>query len=285
MNKKQKILFCAGFPRAGSTLLMNILAQNPKFFPTPTSGLISSVSLIRDNWKANDIYKSNGEEYIYPKIRTMLKNMIIGFYEKEYISGQIPIDKNRSWTLLVDLLDEVFDCETKFLYPIRHIGDCTISMEKVNRKSSIINHGDNGNPLNERTTIGRAENFVKEDGVLGQPITQLREMVYRNYTNRLVFVPYDDMLTYPKETFERIYDELKLERFYHNFSDIKQTIFEQDLHHGFAPNSLHKIKEGKLNPPNSRDNSIFKKEFIDKLENERFGDVTNFINEISIVKK
>lgn len=285
MNKKQRVLFMTGFPRAGSTLLANILAQNPKLYTTPTSGLLGSVISIRDNWRQNDIYKANGEEYIYPKIRTMIKNMIIGFYEKEVLSGKIPIDKNRSWGLVYDLLEEVFDCEIKIIYPIRHIGDCIISMEKVNRKSSLNFHGDNGNALNERTSIGRAENFIKEDGVFGQPLVNLREMMYRGYRDRLVFIPYDDMLTYPKETFERLYDELGLERFNHDFDNIKQVLFEQDMHHGFAPNSLHSIREGKLELPRERDNRVFQGDFIKKIETERFGDVTNFINEISIVKK
>lgn len=284
MDKKQKVLFMGGFPRAGSIIMANILAQNPKLFPTPTSGLVGSVYQIRDNWRQNDIYKSNGEEYIYPKIRTMVKNMIIGYYEKEVLQGKLPIDKNRSWAGGLDFLDEVFDCKVKMVFPIRHVGDCVISMEKMNRKSTLNNHGDNGNYINEQTTVGRAENFVKDDGVFGQPILKLREMMYRGYRDRIVFVPYNDMLTYPTETFNRIYDELRLERFEHDFENIKQTLFEQDLHHGFAPHSLHSIREGKLDSPRTRDNSIFQGDFIQKIENERFKDVTDFINEISIVK-
>lgn len=54
----------AGFPRAGSTLLANILTQNNKLYPTPTSGLVGSVINLKDNWRNSDIYKSSGEEYI-----------------------------------------------------------------------------------------------------------------------------------------------------------------------------------------------------------------------------
>ena len=284
MHKNQKVLFCSGFPRAGSTLLMNILAQNPIFFPTPTSGLISSVLSVRDNWKGNDVYKSNGEEYIYPKIRTMLKNMIIGFYQKEVLEGKIPIDKNRIWTSHIDLLEEIFNCKIKILFPIRHICDCIISMEKVNRISTVNNHGDNGNWLNERTTVGRAENFIKDDGIFGMPILFLREIIYRNLQDRLIFVPYNDMLIYPDEVFKNLYDQLNIQYYQHDFDNIKQVILEQDMHHGFAPNSLHKIGEGKLQLPKSRDNyNIFKKEYLDDIENNRFNDITQFINSISIV--
>lgn len=92
------------------------------------------------------------------------------------------------------------------------------------------------------------------------------------------------MLTFPKETFTQIYGQLGLPNFEHNFEDIKQVIEELDMYHGFAPGSLHTIKEGKLERPKPRDLSVFNNDYVRKLELERFGDITNFINNISTVK-
>jgi len=282
---KQKVLFMSGFPRAGTTLLMNILNQNPLFYGTPTSGLIGSVINLRDNWRASDIYKSNREEYIYPKIRGMLSGMIHGFYGQQISEGKFPIDKNRTWTGQFDLLDEVMGCKVKFIYPVRHIVDCCISMEKKNRISTATNHGDNGNWMNEQSTKGRAENFIKDDGVFGLPLLYLREMLYRHQQDRLVVVVYDDLLTYGQQILDKLYDQLELPRFQHDLENIKQTIVEDDLMHGFRPGALHKIKEGKLTPPPPRDMTIFDRQYMDHIEKERFGDVTQFINNYSIVNK
>lgn len=278
MDKRQDVLFMAGFPRAGSTLLANILNQNPKFLGTPTSGLIGSVISIRDSWRQSDIYRSNPEEYLYPKIQSMLKYMIVGYYEKEVRDGILPIDKNRGWTNFIDLLEEIFKCKIKIIFPIRNVVDVLISMEKINRKSTATNHGDNRNWLNEQTTIGRAENFIKDDGILGLPILRLREIFYRKLMDRLVIVSYDNLLIDPKKTLEKIHDELELPRFYYDFNNIKQTIFEYDLQHGFAPNSLHRIKEGKIFPLQPRDLSIFDPDYIRQIENERYGDITQLVN-------
>ena len=68
-------------------------------------------------------------------------------------------------------------------------------------------------------------------------------------------------------------------------NNIKQTIVEDDMMHGFAPHSLHGITEGKLNLPRQRDMTIFDKPYMDQIEKERFGDVTQFINNYSIVNK
>ena len=282
---KQKVLFMAGFPRAGTTLLMNILVQNPIFHGTPTSGLIGSVVNLRDNWRSSDIYKANREEYIYPKISNMMLGMIEGFYSEQIGDNKIPIDKNRTWTGLFDLLDELHEGKVKFIFPIRHIVDCCISMERKNRISTLTNHGDNGNWLNEQSTKGRSENFIKDDGVFGLPLLYLREMIYRHQTDRLIIVPYDDLLTYPKQTLDKFYEQLNLPKFEHNTHDIKQTIVEDDLMHGFAPGALHKINEGILSPPRERDMTIFDQPYMDSIEKERFSDITRFINNYSTVNK
>ena len=283
--EKQQVLFMAGFPRAGTTLLMNILNQNPQFYGTPTSGLIGSVINLRDNWRSSDIYKSNSEEYIYPKIRNMIGGMINGFYKDQIDEGKIPIDKNRTWSGQFDLLDEAMGCKVKFIYPVRHIVDCCISMERINRKGTVTNHGDNGNWLGEQSTKGRSENFIKDDGVFGLPLLYLREMIYRHQQDRLAVVVYDDLLTYGQQILDQMYDQLELPRFQHDLENIKQSICEDDMMHGFAPHSLHGIKEGKLMPPRQRDMTIYDQTYMNSIEKERFGDVTQFINNHSIVNK
>jgi len=275
MNKEQNIFFMAGFPRAGSTLLMNILNENPKFHGTATSGLVTSIIQLKDNWKSNTIYLSNDEEYVYSKIKDMMRGMFSGFYKKELSNNLIPIDKNRAWVGILDLLDEIFGTKVKFIYPIRHIIDCLISLEKVGRKSSLIK---SPSKLQELTTIGRAEVMLAEDGVMGLPLTYLREILYRKDYDRLLLVPFNDLLNYPVPTMKRLYYQMGIEYFEHDLDNIKQTIYERDIHHGYAPNSLHKIKEGKLQSLNPRDLTIYDENFVKKIEVGLFKDITDFIN-------
>jgi len=281
MNKKINILFMAGFPRSGSSLLANILAQNPKFYTTPTSGLVASILSIKDNWKNNDIYRSNGEDYVYPKIKSMMKWMMLGFYYEQIERGVIPIDKNRMWTGHVDMLDKLLGSNYKIIFPIRNVVDCCISMERINRKGSLVNHGDNGDFIKEQTTRGRAQNFLKDEGIFGLPLLYLRELMYRGETDKLVVVPYNDLLKYPTQTLNKIHNDLNLPQFRYDFNNIKQVIVEQDLEHGFEPHSLHKITEGKLLPPKPRYSGIFSDEDIAQLE-ETYKDITEFIVKNSI---
>jgi len=44
------IHFISGLPRSGSTLLANLLAQNPRYHSTATSGILEILFQVRNNW-------------------------------------------------------------------------------------------------------------------------------------------------------------------------------------------------------------------------------------------
>ena len=46
----EKIFFQSSLPRAGSTLLQNIIGQNPEFYVTPTSGALDLLYSARTNY-------------------------------------------------------------------------------------------------------------------------------------------------------------------------------------------------------------------------------------------
>ena len=52
------IYFVAGLPRSGSTLLTNLLAQNPRMHATPTSGIIAMLVAVRNGWDQNEAFRA-----------------------------------------------------------------------------------------------------------------------------------------------------------------------------------------------------------------------------------
>ena len=56
-----KIFYQSSMPRAGSTLLQNILAQNPSFYVTPTSGLLELVFGARVNYTNSPEFKAQDD--------------------------------------------------------------------------------------------------------------------------------------------------------------------------------------------------------------------------------
>jgi sulfotransferase len=54
----QKIYYQSSLPRSGSTLFQNIMAQNPDFYVTPTSGVLELVYAVRNNYTNSPEFKA-----------------------------------------------------------------------------------------------------------------------------------------------------------------------------------------------------------------------------------
>ena len=57
----QKIFFQSSLPRAGSTLLQNVMGQNPEFYVTPTSGVLELVYASRANYTNSPEFKAQDQ--------------------------------------------------------------------------------------------------------------------------------------------------------------------------------------------------------------------------------
>ena len=55
---EKKIFFQSSLPRAGSTTFQNLMAQNPDFYVTPTSGLLELVFGARANFTTSPEFKA-----------------------------------------------------------------------------------------------------------------------------------------------------------------------------------------------------------------------------------
>src|SRR4051812_10062618 len=101
------IIFNSSLPRSGSTLLQNILGQNPSFHVTPTSGLIELVVGIRDRWADQIEFRAQPQELVLPRIVGAMRGLIEGFYKNELREGRIVVDKSRGWLAYIELLEQI----------------------------------------------------------------------------------------------------------------------------------------------------------------------------------
>ncbi len=54
----QKVFYNASLPRSGSTLLQNIMMQNPDIYSTPTSGVVEFLLHARTLYSTGDTFKA-----------------------------------------------------------------------------------------------------------------------------------------------------------------------------------------------------------------------------------
>ena len=138
----EKIFFQSSLPRAGSTLLQNILGQNPDFYVTPTSGVLELIYASRNNYTNDVSFKAQDPELMKKGWLNFCNQGLIGFYkgitQKKYV-----VDKSRGWGIHYNFLNSFYP-NPKIVCMVRDLRSIYASMEKNFRKnpekdSGIVN--------------------------------------------------------------------------------------------------------------------------------------------------
>lgn len=254
------VVFMAGLPRSGSTLLCNILAQNPNFHVTPTNGLINLVASVKANdlcvkdkyaWHTDALFRAQGLGEIKPRISNMIHGLICGFYEKELAAGKVVFDKNRGWITEIGLLEEAFGRPIKIIYPIRSLTEIVASFEKLFRQCPLLNKSFEPHALyaDQQSMEGRARNILRVHDPTGLAVTRLIDILNplkEKYRDRIFFVHYDRLLDEPDLVMTELHKFIGSPVYKYDFDNIKQLVLENDLYHNWEWDTLHAIKEGKL---------------------------------------
>lgn len=227
-------------PRSGSTLLQNLLAQNPKHHCTSTNALLNMVLVVRDSWMKAPEFVAQGLDNIRPRMLAFTQQAIHGFYHKEFVAGQIVFDKSRGWLQFLELTEEILGRSVKVIVGIRDVRDILMSLERLYRTSSFTDHEVSPEERTQMLTIkGRAERLLQTDKVVGYTLASIKDVCDRGLADRLVFVPYHELTHQPVATVARVCRECGLPEFTCDPKNIQQLVKEDDTVYGMT---LHTIR-------------------------------------------
>jgi sulfotransferase len=240
------LYFVAGLPRSGSTLLMNLLGQNPAHRVTPTSGLIELFVMLKNRWPEFIEFKAEGLEKTKPRVLGALKGLLAGYFEPEFAAGKTVFDKSRGWLQYIEPLEEALGRPVKIIVTVRDVRAIVASFEKLYRARNI----EYREPVDEaffqcQTVGGRAQVLLNTKSVLGLTIARLRDALTRGVGERLVIVPYRALATCPQETLTLLHVTLGLPSFEYDPQHVAQLTYEDDHFHGMP---LHNIGN-RVEPP------------------------------------
>jgi sulfotransferase len=234
-----KIFYQSSMPRAGSTLLQNILAQNPAFYVTPTSGLLELIFGARVNYTNSGEFKAQDPELMKKAFLAFSRAGMDAYYkaltDKPYV-----MDKSRGWGVHFDLLQMIFGEEPKIICMVRDLRQILSSMEKKFRQNpdkyrAIENH----NNLTGTNTYKRAMQALQTAPV-GLAIDRMIEVHQRGWNKKMLFVRFEDLTIKPEETIEAVYKYLGVPAFKHDFNKVVQATQEDDQVFGIP--GLHEIR-------------------------------------------
>jgi sulfotransferase len=235
----EKIFFQSSLPRAGSTLLQNILGQNPDFYTTPTSGLIEMLYRSRNAYSDSPEFKAQDEKTMLKAFMGYCRGGLEGYF-KDITDKKYIVDKSRAWGINYDFLNMFYE-NPKIVCVIRDPRDIFTSMEKNYRKNPHINSGVVNNAELKGTTVEKRIDHWVANPPLGISFDWLRDIVSQGLHKKILFIKYEDLTKNPQHELNRVYDFFEVERYIHDFSNIQQVTHEDDKVHGIFGD--HKIRQ------------------------------------------
>lgn len=253
---KKRIYFLAGLPRSGSTLLSNIFAQNPDIHVTPTSGIVDMLVQVRNAWDRNDGFRATDRAKSDAAKEDVLRAMLEAYFAR--VERPVCIDKNRYWPEFLEMASGIMGGREKIkvIVTVRDLREVLASFEELCRKTSVFAEvqTDPAVALKFKTAQGRVEVFLDAAQVVGRSYIGIRDALTRGWADSMHFVEYEDLTRQPKQTLSGIYRFLGEEPFEHDFNQIEQVTYEDDLVHGFR--DLHKIRP-QVKPQASKWSRVF----------------------------
>lgn len=221
----KKIHFLSGLPRSCSTLLANVLSQNPRVHASATSPLHEIGYIARKVFQTDEAKAVGGEH-----LEKMFNDYIKGGCEHAYDSitdRPVVVDKCRSYIGHLDQLFKVWP-NAKVLVPVRDIRGVLCSLEKKRREHPAPFNGfEEANPANFTTIEKRVQGWLSSPPV-GIAVERLHEAASR-FGKKLHFVHAEDLTSKPKETMDQVWAYLEEAPFVHDFSNVQQYTHEVDV--------------------------------------------------------
>jgi sulfotransferase len=258
----EQLFFQSSLPRAGSTLLQNILAQNPDIYATPTSGVLELVFAARGNYTTSPEFKAQDADLMKSGFLSFCRNGMDGFYnavtDKKYV-----IDKSRGWGIHYDFINLIYP-DPKIICMVRDPKDIFASMENNFRKhpdkqSDILNWS-----TGQGTTVPKRIDVWVQNPPVGLAFERLGEMFRTGIASKVLFIKFEDLCLYPESTMVKVYEYLNIPHFKHDFDNIEQVTKEDDEVYGAFGD--HAIRT-KLEPVRSKAKELLGKDVTDWIYN------------------
>lgn len=232
----------AGLPRAGSTLLCQILNSNPNFHVTPTSGVLDMLKIMRSQFSQNPTWRAQKRLEIYENFRMGMQGFVEGYFH----DAKTVFDKNRAWTANIKLIDSIFQTDkSKVIWLYRDPVEIVSSIEHQYQKTYLMENMDEASVPGAFMTLDRRiGTYASPDGIIAQPVEALKDALEMGYGSRILFIKYYELTNHTQQVLDIIHEFLGEEKFEYDLLNVKQTTWEFDGIYNYK--FLHQIREGEI---------------------------------------
>ena len=197
-----------GLPRAGSTLLCQLLAEHPEIqCEGVSSPLCNTVLGIRRMIGKDRFFLSQLDrsfERSYAHLAGAMQGFVRGWYRG--CDKKLAVDKNRAWLHAIELLLQI-EPDAKLIVCLRELGQIYGSIEAQHQRTILMDFIDE---LADFDRFGRAEVLFAKDRTIGAPLTSLRAVadLPKAVQNHLYMLRFEDLVEKPIELMSQLFSWL-----------------------------------------------------------------------------
>lgn len=225
----KKIFFNSSLPRSGSTLFQNIVAQNPEFYVTPTSGVLELIYGARANFTNSPEFKAQDNALMEKAFISFCREGMEGFYSA-VTDRQHVLDKSRGWGIYYDLLKSVLGHEPKIVCMVRDLRQILSSLEKKFRQNPLKANSMVDWSKMQNTTTGKRVTTWLNSPPVGIALERLHQIILEGKDKKILFIRFEDLTSNPAKELARFYNYIELPhlQFAHDFNNVAQVTQEDD---------------------------------------------------------
>ncbi|OBV38377.1 sulfotransferase family protein [Janthinobacterium psychrotolerans] len=221
----------AGLPRAGSTLVCQLLAQHPDLYCEGSSSpLCNTLHGMRRMVSDDQFFLSQLDQSFassYGHLESAMRGYLRGWYQD--CGKQAVVDKNRGWLQAVELLLTLAP-EARLVVCVRELGQIYGSIEAQHQRTILLDFIDH---LADFDRLGRADMLFAKDRTIGAPLTSIHAVIDLPLAvqQRLYFVRFEDLLEQPVACMSHLYAWLGLAPFEIDPANLAVGVRESDSHY------------------------------------------------------
>src|SRR5487761_462761 len=226
-----KFVGVTGLPRAGSTLLCQLLAQHPDIHCEGQSSPLCNALLGIRRMVSDDSFFLSQLDQAFESRYAHLTSAMRGFLRGWHHDCERPlvVDKNRAWLHAVELLLHL-EPDARLIVCLRELGQIYGSIEAQHQRTILIDFIDH---IADFDRFGRADMLFAKDKAIGAPLVSLHAVLDlpKPVQERLYFVRFEDLMTQPAACMSHIYQWLGVSPLEINPAKLDTGIQESDSHY------------------------------------------------------
>ena len=226
----QQLHYCLGLPRTCSSVIMNILNENPRIFTTGTCCMPYFFDACQKRSNEVSEFIALDKDVLHKSYINFLRQGMRGWYEA-MTDKPIVFSKSRIWS---EFLPHTFaiDPNSKYLVIVRDLRDIICSFESLVWKYPQVSFGNGENQLCHQSMEERMRAYCTDTtSLLGRPLQYLPHVleVAQKNPNSFFLCRHEDFNEQPRKTLHQIYEWLGEPNFEHDFDNIpKPDYYEHD---------------------------------------------------------